>query len=96
MFHFSIFADAYEGSNEEKNGEVAEGRGSTVKYGETPFRIHKKRFRYLWNIKKSEPIARKTTFFKKNLEPEAHNFAYENKAFTHFETKPSSFTLEKP
>ena len=41
MFHFSIFADAYEGSNEEKNGEVAEGRGSTVKYGETPFRIHK-------------------------------------------------------
>ena len=52
-----------------------------VKYGETPFRIHQKISKYLWNNQKSEPITRKTTFFKKKLgglnliEPETHNFA---------------------
>ena len=30
------FVDVYEGSDEEKNGEAADERGSVVKYGETP------------------------------------------------------------
>ena len=43
--------------------------------------IHKKIFKYIWNNKEQEPIARKTIFLNKKLgginllEPQAHNIA---------------------
>ena len=48
---------------------------------ETTNKIHEKIFKYLWNNKSSELIARKTIFLKKQLgglnliESEAHNYA---------------------
>ena len=48
---------------------------------EIAHKIHNKIFKYLWNNKKTEPIARKTTHLKQKfgelnlIESEAHNYA---------------------
>ena len=64
--------------------------------------IHKKLFKYIWNNKEQEPIARKTIFLNKKLggsnllEPQARNIAMRIKHLLTLKQKEKNTTLEKP
>ena len=64
--------------------------------------VHKKNFKYIWNNKEQEPIARKTIFLNKKLggsnllEPQARNIAMRIKHLLTLKQKEKNTTLEKP